>query len=594
MAKKKIAIEVDIDTSNGAKSLKELKQDISASIEELAKLDKGTEAYNNLAISIQESQKKIKDLNEDIARTSAIGKLEAVAGIGTKIAAGFSLAQGAMALFGTESKEVEKALLKVQAAQAILQGFKELEGVGDALKNAKDAITSMGQGIANYIKGLEGATAAQKIFNLIASLNPVGIIITAVAALAAGLVILAKNYQTVSDENKELRKEMELSNAVIGDQISANESLIRMLNGVYGQEKKLADLKKENLILQQQQTRASYDQAAKEYASAQMELKAFEQKAGVFDKITSIFNPFAIVKTKLTEQINSIVNPFTIVKAKLAEQVAASGREMIKLANQNKSILEQQINQRLLEKLHEPPNAVFRKKDLTDAQMYHVEMNSINVEADKKEQGLRKSTINWEQLMEEKQREQDEYYAQKKRERDERNKQFAIASTQQGLQTIQDLTTAFAGKSEEAQRRAFNINKAAQLAEATISSILASQKAFTSQLVAGDPTSPIRATIAAALVAAAGVARIAAIARTQFDSNSEGGASAGLSGGFSGNGATFTPSLNNSLGNTSTTLSNLNNNQGQNNDPIKVYVTETDISNSINQVNKIKSKALIE
>jgi hypothetical protein len=42
-------------------------------------------------------------------------------------AAGFSLVQGVMGTFGAESEQVEKMLLKVQSAMAILKVFKESE-----------------------------------------------------------------------------------------------------------------------------------------------------------------------------------------------------------------------------------------------------------------------------------------------------------------------------------------------------------------------------------------------------------------------------------------------------------------------------------
>jgi hypothetical protein len=88
--------------------------------------------------------------------------------VGAKIAAGFSAVQGAMALVGAESEDVEKALLKVQGAMALAQGLSQLKDfgeawdkvklfVGDATKNLsafKRALISSGIGLLVVSVGL--------------------------------------------------------------------------------------------------------------------------------------------------------------------------------------------------------------------------------------------------------------------------------------------------------------------------------------------------------------------------------------------------------------------------------------------------------
>jgi DNA repair exonuclease SbcCD ATPase subunit len=178
---------------------------------------------------------------------------------------------------------------------------------------------------------------------------------------------------------------------------------------------------------------------------------------------------------------------------------------------------------------------------------------------------------------------------ERERQRKERNVQFGIDSTVQGLQTLQSLVTAFAGKSEAQQKRAFEINKAAQIAETIISTISGAQKAYTSQLLPGDPTGPIRGAIAAALTIAGGIARVRQIEQTKFESKS----SSSMSSGGGGGGGEFAPNLNAPVGNTSTNLSSIGFG-GQESEPVKVFVTETDISSTQNKVQKIEQKASIE
>ena len=165
-----------------------------------------------------------------------------------------------------------------------------------------------------------------------------------------------------------------------------------------------------------------------------------------------------------------------------------------------------------------------------------------------------------------------------------------LDSTLQTLTVIQELTSAFAGKSEAAQKRAFNINKAAQIAEATISSILAAQKAYTSQIIPGDPTSPIRGAIAAALAIASGVARVKKIASTQFEGG--GGAASGMESAAGGAGGAMSAPLQGGVNNTSTMLENLGQQQEQK--PIKAYVLQTDVASEDQKIKAIENKSKIE
>ena len=93
---------------------------------ELAKAGKqSSQEYKDLLKSVgeykrvQQQTDLVVDASAQTLGTKLSGSLNAVAG-------GFSLAQGAVGLFGTESESVEKAILKVQSAMAISQGFETI------------------------------------------------------------------------------------------------------------------------------------------------------------------------------------------------------------------------------------------------------------------------------------------------------------------------------------------------------------------------------------------------------------------------------------------------------------------------------------
>jgi hypothetical protein len=175
---------------NAAKSYKDILSEYKANEKELKALaiaeQTGTARYKEL----QESVAAAADALDDAARQKRFNKSGADALIGSigGLANGFAAAQGAIALFGGESENVQKALLKVQGAMALAQGIEGLKDAGDAFtalgKNAVKAFGSVkaaiaGTGIGLLIVGLplligywdeltaalNGTAAAQEEFN---------------------------------------------------------------------------------------------------------------------------------------------------------------------------------------------------------------------------------------------------------------------------------------------------------------------------------------------------------------------------------------------------------------------------------------------
>jgi hypothetical protein len=84
------------------------------------------------------------------------------------------------------------------------------------------------------------------------------------------------------------------------------------------------------------------------------------------------------------------------------------------------------------------------------------------------------------------------------------------------ISALKELNSIYDANNKEASERAFKRNKALSIAETIVSTYAAAQKAFTSQLVIGDPTSVVRGQIAAAVAVAGGLARVAAISAQKF------------------------------------------------------------------------------
>jgi hypothetical protein len=106
---------------------------------------------------------------------------------------------------------------------------------------------------------------------------------------------------------------------------------------------------------------------------------------------------------------------------------------------------------------------------------------------------------------------------------DEELNAFRKNIAQKSFETLTFLASAFQKDSEEGQRRAFNIEKTAGIAQGLVSTYLSAQKAYASQLSLPTPDAPARAKLAAGSAIATGLANVAKISATRF----QGGGSLG-------------------------------------------------------------------
>ena len=121
-----------------------------------------------------------------------------------------------------------------------------------------------------------------------------------------------------------------------------------------------------------------------------------------------------------------------------------------------------------------------------------------------------------------------------------------LDAVKQGLSSIANIAELFAGKSKKSQKKAFNIQKATQIASATIDTYKSATSAFSS--LSGIPiVGPVLGGIAAAGAVAAGIMNIKKIKNTQFEGGAEpsaGGGGGGGGGDMGGGGAPQAPQFN--------------------------------------------------
>jgi hypothetical protein len=213
MAKSTAAIEIEVTPKGGAtetvktfkQQLKEAKNEAQQLVATFGEFSQealaGQQKVANLADQMDDFNDRVKALNPD--------KFARVQTVVNGVASGFSAAQGAMALFGSESEDLQKQLVKVQGAMALAQG---LEGLGKVQQQfttlAKDTL----QGVIKAFSTLKGA-----------------IIATGIGALVVGLGLLITYWDDIKEALGGVSEEQIKVNAATRDAVAAQQGNIEKL-----------------------------------------------------------------------------------------------------------------------------------------------------------------------------------------------------------------------------------------------------------------------------------------------------------------------------------------------------------------------------
>ena len=143
------------ETEASTKSLKQQLKEATAEVAQMAeKYGEASKETVQAAKRAAELKDRIEDANDAIMAFKGEGAFLATGKALQSVASGFAAAQGAMGLFGSESENVEKAILKVQSAMALAQGLEGLEDAGRAFTQLKTVAVNAFNGIKAAIGSL--------------------------------------------------------------------------------------------------------------------------------------------------------------------------------------------------------------------------------------------------------------------------------------------------------------------------------------------------------------------------------------------------------------------------------------------------------
>jgi hypothetical protein len=176
-------LNVNVDTKGAEGSIGSLKKQLREAQNEVVALSDKFGATSAEAIKAATKAAELRDrIGDAKALTDAFNpdaKFKALTASLSGVAGGFGAVQGAMALFGEESENVQKTLLKVQSAMAISQG---LQSIGESVDSFKQLGAVIRTQVVTAFSTLRGA-----------------IIATGIGALAVAIGLLIANWNEFTE-----------------------------------------------------------------------------------------------------------------------------------------------------------------------------------------------------------------------------------------------------------------------------------------------------------------------------------------------------------------------------------------------------------
>jgi hypothetical protein len=625
MAKKVVALEVTLTAGQAAAELDKLNKAATDTANSVDKVDTEfktlkqqlKEAQNEAQLMAQkfgdtskqaiEAQKKVARLKDEVgdfnARVEALNpeaKFRAFAQVAQGVASGFAAAQGAAALFGAESEDVQKALLKLQGAMAIAQGVEGLMGLGDSFKTLKVvAIDAM--------NGIKTAFLANPLF-------AIGAVI--LAGLSAAAVYFAS---TVDDGTEAIKEQGEIAQRAFDAEAEAIEKNIRLRRAA-GEETGELEADKIKVLIKSAQKEIEIAEQVYERKRA-LAMKQAED-AGILDVLTGNLavkqangeKARTAARFKDTEEGKKLYKELSDLQFDLEIKTTENQKkELDKRAANSKEyqdkLKQQREDQRKFDQ--ETSQIIDSDRDRIERNIALLNDDLTALESSYVDKGLKmQNAISIAPVLEENLTALEIFNAELKRVSDDflealngnfgKSQEFALATLTTNLDTAGNFMDAAMNRQlervkgnekaqEQIRKTYFERQKKLQIAQALISTYEGATNAFKSTAASPITTLfPAAPYIAAASAIASGLSQVAAIRSTTFEGGSGGGA----------RGAQSIPNLAAPEGGASNTVGStqLDRESIEQGKPVVIQnnISETEITSTQNRVNRIQARATID
>ena len=166
MATEEVVLKVDVELEGSIAEVKDLKQQFTEAEDAVFRLagagKKNTKEFRDASLRAAELKQEVDNINTSLDDLKPDVKLAAFGKRIGGLSSGFAAATGAAALLGGESEDLQKTLVKVQAAMAFSEG----------------------------IRGLADLKEGFKLLKVVLIANPIFLVATAIAAIGTAMFAL--------------------------------------------------------------------------------------------------------------------------------------------------------------------------------------------------------------------------------------------------------------------------------------------------------------------------------------------------------------------------------------------------------------------
>ena len=310
---------LDADVKPLKKQLREATQELQVARQKFGEFS--TEA-TQAAQKVAGIRDEIESANEAAQVFDPGKRFQALTTAASTAAGGIAAVQGAMALFGSESENVEKALLKVQGAMALSQGLSQLKDIGKVGEQLKISFQGLTAGVNGFKKALIS--------------SGIGALVVAVGLLVAYWDDILELVGGVSSEQKDLNAETQKNLETQKTKLDAIENQSNQLKLQGKTENEILDIK----IAQTKET-IKEAQAALENAkiTKQLQIDAAERNKNILKGIMNFLNiPIRALNASI-DNVTSVLKQAGVIE---------------EATNLSSKLLEEQTNEALAKKLFDP------------------------------------------------------------------------------------------------------------------------------------------------------------------------------------------------------------------------------------------------
>lgn len=204
MAKDKVQI-IQINTDPAKKSLKDLRKELKDLKDEMANLEEGGDAFLEVANKAGEIKHQLDEINESVKGASA--DFGDMVGNITNVTAGlvgaFSAVQGGLQALGLESKAIDESIKQMQGLMAVVQGLSQIDTAIKSLNKLQKSITST----TKAAQLLKAALTPKTFLAIAAAITAVTLVFNKLKAAQEEARIAQEEYNKKIAEENRLRSE---------------------------------------------------------------------------------------------------------------------------------------------------------------------------------------------------------------------------------------------------------------------------------------------------------------------------------------------------------------------------------------------------